>query len=49
MKWLNEAEAEQDRILWIVKGLYYLCFVLLILNTLLIIMTLRRGRRQDTQ
>ncbi|MDE6734181.1 MAG: hypothetical protein K2J64_01785 [Desulfovibrio sp.] len=45
MKWLNEAQAEQDRILWIVKGLYYLCFVLLVLNTLLIIMTLRRGRR----
>lgn len=49
MKFLNESEAEQSRVLRIVKGIYYFCFVLLILNTLLIIMTLRRGRRQDTQ
>lgn len=48
IKFLNESEAEQSRVLRIVKGIYYFCFVLLVLNTFLIIMTLRRGRRQDT-
>lgn len=45
MKFLNESEAAQDRILTIVKGIWYLCIGLLVLNTLLIISKLRAPNR----
>lgn len=41
MKYLNAAEAEQDGILKCVKGIWYLCIVLLVLNTLLVIRKFR--------
>lgn len=41
MKVLNEADAEQARILSIVKGIWYLCIVAFLLNTVLIVIKLR--------